>query len=180
LHLAFAKGSPANERVRIERRAIVPSAAGGITRLAYALAEDKGTDVDILLRKSGLSPNQIRDPNARLEVQRQIKFLDFVAEVVDDGLLGFHLSQTFDLRTVGLLYYVIASSGRLDEALRRGARYSSIINEGIKLTLHEGRESGLLFEYIGVPRHLDRHQIEFWIAALIRLCRDRRGRSIPQ
>jgi hypothetical protein len=55
---------------RTERRAIVPSAAGGITRLAYALAEDKGTDVDILLRKSGLSRHQIRDPNARLELRR--------------------------------------------------------------------------------------------------------------
>jgi hypothetical protein len=106
---------------RTERRAIVPSAAGGITRLACALAEDRGTDVDILLRKSGLSRNQIRDPNARLEVQSQIKFLDFVAAVVDDDLLGFHLSQNFDLRAMGSLYYVIASSHRLDEALRRGA-----------------------------------------------------------
>ena len=138
---SFRNGIASHERIRTERRAIVPSAAGGITRLAYALAEDKGTDVDILLRKSGLSPNQIRDPNARLEVQHQIKFLDFVAEVVDDDLLGFHLSQTFDLRTVGLLYYVIASSARLDEALRRGARYSSIVNEGIKLTLHDGESA---------------------------------------
>ena len=171
-------GLPVMSESRTERRAVVPSAAGGITRLAYALAEDKGTDVDILLRKSGLSRNQIRDPNARLEVQRQIKFLDFVAEVVDDDLLGFHLSQTFDLRTVGLLYYVIASSARLDEALRRGARYSSIVNEGIKLTLHDGRERGLLFEYIGVSRHLDRHQIEFWVAALIRLCRQVTNRRV--
>jgi AraC-like DNA-binding protein len=163
---------------RTERRAIVPSAAGGITRLAYALAEDKGTDVDILLRKSGLSRNQIEDSNARLDVHGQIKFLEFVAEAIGDDLLGFHLSQTFDLRTVGLLYYVFASSDRLDEALRRGARYSSIVNEGIKLTLHEGGESGLLFEYIGVPRHLDRHQIEFWIATLIRVCRQVTGRHV--
>jgi hypothetical protein len=136
---------------RTERRAVVPSAAGGITRLAYALAEDKGTDVDILLRKSGLSRNQIEDSNARLEVHGQIKFLEFVAEAIGDDLLGFHLSQTFDLRTVGLLYYVFASSDRLDEALRRGARYSSIVNEGIKLTLHEGGESGLLFEIHWCP-----------------------------
>jgi AraC-like DNA-binding protein len=163
---------------RTERRAIVPSAAGEITRLACALAEHTGTDVDILLRKSGLSRNQIRDPNARLEVQSQIKFLDFVAEVVDDDLLGFHLSQSFDLRTVGLLYYVIASSDRLDEALRRGARYCSVVNEGIKLTLHEGRESDLLLEYIGVPRHLDRHQIEFWMAAVLRVCRQVTNRHV--
>ena len=91
---------------RTERRAIVPSAAGGITRFACALAEDKGADVDTLLQKSGLLPDQIRDPSARLEVQSQIKFLNFVAEAVDDDLLGFHLSQNCDGITI-LRYRVV-------------------------------------------------------------------------
>jgi AraC-like DNA-binding protein len=156
-----------------EDRGSVPSAGGGIARLAFALAEEKGADVDALLRNS-----QIEEANARLEVQSQIKFLDLVADAIGDDLLGFHLSQNFDLRTVGLLYYVLAWSARLDQALRRGARYSSIVNEGIKLTLHEGTERGLQFEYLGVPRHLDRHQIEFWIAAIIRACRQVTSRHL--
>jgi hypothetical protein len=40
-------------------------------------------------------------------------FLDLVAKALGDDLLGFHLAQNFDLRMIGLLYYVLASSETL-------------------------------------------------------------------
>jgi AraC-like DNA-binding protein len=155
-----------------------PKAAGAITRLAYAHAAEKGINVDLLLRKAGLSPEQIADPEARLEVQRQIKFLNIVAEALNDNLLGFHLSQNFDLRTVGLLHFVFASSTTLNEAMQRAARYSSIVNEGIRLTHREGKRISLVFECVGVSRHLDRHQMDFWMAALVRGCRQLTNRNL--
>ena len=36
-----------------------PSTEGGITRLAFTCAQEKGADVDPLLRKAGLSRTQI-------------------------------------------------------------------------------------------------------------------------
>jgi hypothetical protein len=110
---------------------IATSAAGNIARLAYALALRKGVDVDRLLRKAGLSRAEMDNYRARVQVKDQIKFLNLVAETIDDDLLGFHLSLHFDLRKVGLLYYVFASSETLDDALRKGARCSSIVNESI-------------------------------------------------
>jgi AraC-like DNA-binding protein len=157
---------------RAERLDEIPKAAGDITRLACTHAAAKGVDVDALLRKADLSPSQIYDTDSRLDVRRQIKFLNLVAEALNDDLLGFHLSEGFDLRRVGLLHYVLASSGTLNEAMQRAARYSSTINEGIKLIHREGKEIGLIFEYVGVARHSDRHQIEFWMAALMRGCRE--------
>jgi AraC-like DNA-binding protein len=148
-----------------------PEAGGAISRLAYAHASAKGADADVLLREAGLSRGQIDDPDCRFEVRRQIKFLNLVAGALSDDLLGFHLSQDFDPRSMGLLHYVLASSDTLNEAIRRAARYSSIINEGIRLSQRVGEEIGVTFEYVGVSRHLDRHQIEFWMAALIRTCR---------
>ena len=118
-----------------------PKAAGAISRLAYAHATAKGVNVDRLLRKAGLSPEQIAEPDAPLEVRRQIKFLNLVAEALKDDLLGFHLSQNFDLRSVGLLHYVLASSATLNEAIQRAARYSSIVNESITLIHREGKEA---------------------------------------
>jgi AraC-like DNA-binding protein len=151
---------------------IPASAVGNIARLAYALALRKGVDVDRLLRKARLSRAQMDNYKARVQVKDQIKFLNLVAETIDDDLLGFHLSLHFDLRMVGLLYYVFASSGTLDDALRKGARCSSIVNESIRLKIHEGkRRIAFVFEPVGVARHSDRHQIEFWIAAVIRACR---------
>jgi AraC-like DNA-binding protein len=155
-----------------------PSDTGIIVRLAFALAEEKGADVETLLRKSGLSRKQVHDLNTRLKVRSEIKFLDLVAEAVGDDLIGFHLSQEFDLREIGLLYYVFASANRLDEALRYAARYSSIVNEGIRLTFRERRETRVAFEYFGVPRHLDRQLIEFWVATLIRCCRQSTNRHL--
>jgi AraC-like DNA-binding protein len=156
-----------------------PSTIGTIARLAFALAEEKGADVETLLKKSGLSRAQIHDLNARLKVRSEIKFLELVAEAVGDDRLGFHLSQEFDLREIGLLYYVFASANRLDEALRYASRYSSIVNEGIKLTFRETRsEIAIAFEYCGVPRHLDRHLIEFRVATLIRWCRKITNRQL--
>jgi AraC-like DNA-binding protein len=151
---------------------------GMLARHAYAHAAEKGADVDTLLRKAGLSRGQIDDPDAHLEARRQIKFLNLVAEALGDDLLGFHLSQNFELRTVGLLYYVVASSDTLNEAILRAARYSSIVNEGIRLTQREGKGIGLTLEYVGMSRHLDCHLIEFWMAGLMRVCRELTNRRL--
>ena len=67
-------------------------------------------EVAPLLRKAGLTREQINSPKARLDVKRQIKFLDLVAAELNDELLGFHLAQKYDLRMIGLLYYTQASS----------------------------------------------------------------------
>ena len=148
------------------------SAEGGITRLAFARALGKGVDVDALLRKAGLSRMQIEDPHARIHVRSQVVFLDLVAKALDDDLLGFHLSQDFDLRMIGLLYYVFASSETLGEALGRVARYSSIVNESFRVTVREGKEIDVVLESVGVPRRLNRHQIEFSFVTFIRACRE--------
>ena len=78
----------------------------------------------------------------------------------------------------GLFHYVLASSDTLGEALQRGARYSAILNEGITLRLHEGKGITINFEYVGVPRHSDRHQIEFSMVVLVRICRKLTNRHL--
>ena len=65
-------------------RQIVPSSKGLLTRLAYAAAEGKGVDLESLLQKSGLSHKQVHDPNARVEVRKQIRFLNLVSEAIGD------------------------------------------------------------------------------------------------
>ncbi len=102
-------------------------------------------------------------------------FLDFVARAAKDDLFGFHLAQAHDLREFGFLYYVAASSEVLGNALQKIARYSAIANEGVSLTYVDGRNVGMRFQYVGVSRHLDRHQIEFFMALLVRLCRQLAG-----
>jgi AraC-like DNA-binding protein len=80
---------------------------------------------------------------------------------------------------IGLIYYVLASSQILGEALERAARYSTLANEGIRLIVRDGKEFGVSSEHVGVPRHSDRHQIEFWFAAIARTCRHLTNRHLP-
>src|SRR5215472_14327980 len=139
----------------------VASAEGGIARLAFARALGKGVDVDALLRKAGLSRMQIEDPDVRISVRSQVVFLDLVAKALDDDLLGFHLAEDFDLRMIGLLYYVFASSETLGEALGRVGRYSSIVNEGFRVTVREGKEIDMILQSIGIPRRLNPNHVCF-------------------
>jgi Arabinose-binding domain of AraC transcription regulator, N-term len=156
-----------------------PSALGIVTRLACRRAELEGVETELLLRKAGLTHQQIDNPGTRLAVKNQIRFLDLAATTLKDNCLGFHLAQKFDLRMSGLFHYVLASSETLGEALQRGVRYSAIVNEGITLKLREEKEIGINFEYAGVTRHTDRHQIEFAMATLVRTCRQLTNRHLP-
>jgi AraC-like DNA-binding protein len=149
----------------------LPSANGGIARLAYRKLMEAKVEIEPLLKKSGLAVHQMEDSDARLKVRDQINFLNLAATTLQDDLLGFHLAQLPDVREFGLLYYVSASSEILTEALQRSARYSSIVNEGISLKYTEGTDVCVAFTYVGVSRHLDQHQIECWMAALVRMCR---------
>jgi len=64
------------------------------------------------------------------------------------------------------------------DALRRGERYSRIVNEGISVELDIGRSTTIRLKYLGVERHLDRHQVEFWLTTIIRICRQLTNRRL--
>ncbi len=159
----------------------LPSTIGGMTKLAYyARAKAAGIALEPLLRTAGLTFNQIEHPQAVIRVRDQIKFLNLAAAALQDDLLGFHLAQTADLRELGLLYYLLASSETLIDALHRAARYSSIVNEGVSLRCQDGRFVRISFHCIGIGRHLDTHQIECTMTTVVRICRQLTGlRLLP-
>jgi len=127
-----------------------PMASGGLVRLAYVCAVKEDLEVGPLLKKAGLTPQHIDNSAFRLNVKNQITFLNLVAGALGDELLGFHLAQNFDLREIGMLYYVMASSDTPGDALQRAARYSGIVNEGMHLKYRENEWLTITFEYIGV------------------------------
>ena len=161
--------------------ASIPTAQGGLSRLAIGRLESAGVPVVPLLRRVGLTPEVIADPEQRLIVRRQITLLDEAAIALQDDCLGFTLARDFDPREIGLVYYVMASSQTLGDALKRVARYSQITNEALVVRYREGNGLIISLSYSGVPRHLDRHQIEFCMFAVLRICRVLTGKNlVPQ
>ena len=102
----------------------LPTASGAIARAAYARALEARLKVEALLKSSSLTPQQITNSQARMPVKNQVKFLSLVAKELSDPFLGIHVAEGIELREMGLVYYVIASSETLGDALKRLARYS--------------------------------------------------------
>src|SRR5689334_6878930 len=159
------------------RLTTLPTATGALARAAYTRAS-ASLDVEPLAKRVGLTLRQLEDPDIRIGARTQIRFLNLIANQLQDEFLGFRLAQDFDLRAMGLLYYVPASSMTLGDALQRLARYSSIHNEGVHIAYRRGIDLGMSFEYVGVSRSLDRHQMEFFFTCLVHLCRQLTGRHL--
>jgi AraC-like DNA-binding protein/transcriptional regulator with XRE-family HTH domain len=160
----------------IKQLSDLPTVQGGLTRLAADRVRRAGIKLQPLLSRVGLTVDQIDDPERRISASNQIAFLEAAAEALNDDLLGFSLAEEFDLRDLGLLYYVMASSDTLGDALKRAARYSRITNEAIVLQYQEAREPRLRLVHSGIPRHADLQQIEFCIVAMVRASRVLSGR----
>jgi AraC-like DNA-binding protein len=156
----------------------LPTASGGLARLAATEARAAGMGLEPLLRASGLSAAQIQDSDQRLGVEQQIAFIESAAQALGRDRLGFELGRDFDLRKIGLLYYVAACSGTLGEAVQRIERFSAVGNEAVVFRASKASDLVIRLDYSGVARHSDRHQVEFFLVALVRLCRSLTGLTL--
>jgi len=157
----------------------MPSAGGLMSRLACARLDRAGIALAPLLRKAGITIEQIEDRSARLSAQSQIRLLALAADQLKEPFLGFHLARDFDLREIGLLHYVLTSSATMGDAMRRVVRYSQSANEGVSLRyIERSDEISIICRYVGVVRHSDRQQMEFWMTAIVRSYRELTGRQI--
>jgi AraC-like DNA-binding protein len=159
-------------------RLVLPTASGELARLAAREARAAGMDLEPLLRASGLSAAQIQDSEDRLGAEQQIAFIESAAQALERDRLGFELGRDFDLRTIGLLYYVAACSGTLGEAVQRIERFSAVGNEAVVFRASKASDLVIRLDYSGVARHSDRHQVEFFLVALVRLCRSLTGLTV--
>ena len=149
----------------------IPSAAGGIARLACARLRDAGREVDGLLAEAGFTPADIADRTRHLDAAGQIRLLELAAIELGDDFLGLHLARNYELGEIGLLYYVLASSDLLADALRNAERFCAINNEGVRLKISLEGPVVIGIEYLDVDRSSDRQHIEFWMLTIIRICR---------
>ena len=178
---APARGENEHAALKSEELPPIPTAQGGLTRLAIERLKSAGVPLGPILKRSGLTPELITEPEERLSVRSQIALLHEAASALKDDHLGFTLARDHDPREIGLLYYLMASSPTLGAALQRLARYSKVTNEALVFGYREGNSLNVTLSYSGVPRHLDIQQMEFCMFAAIRICRLLTGRQlVPQ
>jgi protease YdgD len=67
-----------------------------------------------------------------------------------------------------MLYYVLAASENLGEAIRNLARYLAVSNESLRLDVSERAKSTVLTVHYKIPRHTDRLFLEYGYAVVLR------------
>jgi AraC-like DNA-binding protein len=165
-------------RVKIPTKDVFLTADGVATRLAIRELTKANIDPGPLLAKAGISPLKLGEEPKRVAAESQIRFLEIAAEALDDSALGLHLAQHFDLRECGMLYYVLAASPNIGEAIRNLARYLAVANESIRLSVSERTRSTVLVVNYKIPRHTDRLFAEYGYAVVLRALRELTGRNV--
>ena len=107
---SVGKAAKSASRAKVRHLALQPDALGVATRLAAQRLREAGIVLKPLLRSAGLSASQITMKDLRVGVASQIRFLELAAKALNDPVLGFRLARDGELRQVGLLHYVLASS----------------------------------------------------------------------
>jgi AraC-like DNA-binding protein len=108
----------------------------------------KGIDATPLLAKAELSRNQLTQNLGGVSAASQHRFLELAAATTDDPLLGLHVAAEMDLRDIGLLFYLPASSATVSGALKRLARYARTASQEIHWEIavsHQQQEALLTF-----------------------------------
>ncbi|WP_299644102.1 AraC family transcriptional regulator [Devosia sp.] len=140
--------------------------------MAARYARHAGVDVEALRRQAGLPDDLETGPERWISARAQIEFLNLIASGLDDDAFGFHLALEIDLRELGTLYFAMASAHTVDEALARKERYTALVSEGMRVRYRKASRLIVDTFYTGVERHLDRHQMEFWITCTLRELRE--------
>jgi AraC-like DNA-binding protein len=163
---------------KASKRNLFLAADGVATRLAVRELKTAKIDPGPLLAKAGIAPLELGEEPKRVGAESQIRFLEITAEALGDPVLGLHLAQHFDLRECGMLYYVLAASPDIGEAIHNLVRYLAVSNESIRLGVYEKTESTVLAVNYKIPRHTDRQFAEYGYALVLRACRELTGRNI--
>ena len=165
-------------RVKVPTRNLFLTTDGVATRLAIRELKTAKIDPGPLLAKAGISLLKFGEEPKRVGAESQIRFLEIAAEALGDSALGLHLAQHFDLRECGMLYYVLATSPDIGEAIRNLTRYLAVSNESIRLGVSERTKSTVLAVNYKIPRHTDRLFVEYGYAVVLRACRELSGRNV--
>jgi len=104
----------------------------------------KGIDAEPLLSRAELSRPRLTDDPGGIPVASQHRFLELAASDANDPLLGLHVAAELDLREIGILFYLQASSRTVAESLEYLARYAATTNEEIRLEISRHEDETLL------------------------------------
>jgi AraC-like DNA-binding protein len=103
-----------------------------------------GVDLETLLPQAGLSLEDVRDPDARISVERGLVLVRLAVEATGDENLGLHLAQRYEPGAFGVIDHLANSARNLREAIEVLCRYERIHQNGMRTSLHVEGERAIM------------------------------------
>jgi len=133
-----------------ERRAAAKFAAPTINLASVvyrldAYMRSRGADASEALRRAGLEPGDLTDPDRRVPLIRYLELLEICADALDDPQFGLKFGAQYEPRHAGVVGNVALASRTVGEAFEMMGRYMPTMVDG---TVHGLEVSdGLAFVY---------------------------------
>jgi AraC-like DNA-binding protein len=119
-----------------------------------------------LCRAVGLDVASLEDPNARVPTGLVTRLLALAEHRARDPWIGLHAGERAEPR--GPLFYLILSSPRVVEGVRRAQRFSGILIDTLRLTVRTERELVSVTFDMGDPMFsTSRHAMEYLLMSSV-------------
>jgi Arabinose-binding domain of AraC transcription regulator, N-term len=83
----------------------------------------------------------VRAQRAEVKVQIQrIAFINEVAKLAGDDCFGFHLATETNTRELGIIHYILSTSGTAPDAVKNLIRYHHLVNTTTSLVIDESNQ----------------------------------------
>lgn len=141
--------------------------SGTLVRLAYNGLLNLNVDADEVLRRSGLDPEKLYQPNLRTKFSAQPKFWNAAVELSGNPCIGLHLGENMPLYKGQILEYLLLSSATFGEGLKRVLNYQRLISDAMHGELSETPQA-CLTNYFSDYQYVTSHLAEAMVVSLVR------------
>jgi AraC-like DNA-binding protein len=154
--------------------------SGTLVRLAYTGLQNLNIDADEVLRRSGLKPEKLYQPNLRTKFSAQPRFWKAAVELSDNPCIGLHLGEKMPVYKGQILEYLLLSSATFGEGLKRVLNYQRLISDAMHGHLTESPQA-CLTNYFSGHQYVTPHLAEAMVVSLIRFLQSvTDGKFIPE
>jgi AraC-like DNA-binding protein len=144
-------------------------ASGSALRFTLAFLQGKGVNVEGLMKRVGLDPERIDDPDLRLPHPLVRAFWREAVRETGDEALGLHVAERVQPAVFDALGYVFRFSRTLGDGLTRLARYHRFVDDVLTLAV-EPAPHQVRIRLEGVD-DMTRPTAEFLLGSLMRAAR---------
>ncbi|MGB2247415.1 MAG: AraC family transcriptional regulator ligand-binding domain-containing protein [Alcanivorax sediminis] len=137
------------------------------------LLHERGLDGEAILRRNGLDPAVIRDPEAKLDAAITTALLDDCLQELGDPGMAIEVARHAEYSTFGALGLAVAAGGDLYSVLNRITRFHRLISDLVVTDLVADDDSVALCFRSNTDHQPHPQAIAFVMATIVRLLRIR-------